>query len=364
MRWKRVSDDSDTAAGDTVTGIAASARYTTATATTDRLSADRFTTRTTPTVLLSYRTTGDATKPHQSDPNTEPGDASRQAFFTDILPTNNAQILKPIRLRILKGKTMKTQILRLAGMAVVLMSMTQPIMAGSPAISVLQQTGDAHCQHVIDLLMRYGMSKHARLTAVPFGNSLILGDSVGDLELVSVTLVDPGNDAAGPTMAIAVRNNSERHVCSFSVSAVAVLGRIHPFSPSTTSTIKKICAGETLEIQLQLPIEALAMGRVGTNVMAFKKLVVAIDSFDELLECDESNNILILDRTEIPAAAPVVVEETVTSPQTATPAPRAGLAPETQQVPNETQPSPSDPTEKPSPSIDDIDFDKLEVIEK
>lgn len=251
---------------------------------------------------------------------------------------------------------MKTQLLRWAGIALVFAIFGSSAMAVGPVPSLLQTSGDSHCQHVLNLLMRYGTSNHAHRLAVPFGNSLVLGDTVGDLELVSVTLVDPGSDVAGPTVAVAVRNNSERHVTSFSATAVAVLGRIHPFSPSKTCTIDKICAGETLEIQLQLPIEALAMGRAGANLLAFKKLVIAIDSFDELVECDESNNILVLDRTQIPVAAAAApqVQETVPAPEAAIPS-----TPGAEDAPSEVQPIPVDPTVKNTPSIDDIDFDDL-----
>lgn len=262
---------------------------------------------------------------------------------------------------------MKTSFQRLAGLALVLATFASSAVDAGPATALLHSTGDAHCQHIVDLLMRYGTSNNAHRMAVPFGNSLILGDSVGDLELVSVTMTDAGNDAAGPTIAVAIRNNSERHVTSFGVSVAAVLGRIHPLSPSKTCTVKKICAGETLEVQLQLPVECLAMGRslhAGANVLAFNKLVVAIDSFDELVECNESNNIQVLDRTQIPVAVvvPTVTEESPPTPDAVVPSSPGS----TGAAPGETQPiqAPTDPTVKATPSINDIDFDKLEVITK
>lgn len=217
-----------------------------------------------------------------------------------------------------------------------------------------------HCHHVINLLMRYGGSHGARTHtgAIPYGDGLILGNDIGDLELVSVAMLADGTETIGPTFAVTIRNNSHRDVSRFSVSAVAVLGRIRPMSPSTTVKVGKLCAGQELELHLQLPVECLAMGRAGNELLAFKSLVVAIDSFDELLECNESNNISVLDRATIPVAAPVVAQpEAVEEAPAETPV--SPTAPG-QQPPAEGVPA--DPTAPKAPSkLEDIDIDNLSL---
>lgn len=249
-------------------------------------------------------------------------------------------------------------LLKLTAITAVTMALTNTVFAAGPAVVGLD-TSRNHCQHVVDLLLRYGTSNLPHRLVVPVGNGLLLGDSIGDLELVSVALVDQGNAAAGPTIAVTVSNHGTRDVAGFSVSAVAILGRLHAWSPSITQHLPKVCAGETLEIQMQLPLESLAMGRAGTNLLAYQKLVVAIDCFDEWIETNETNNVLIVNRTAIPLAVPAVVQEPITpdsSPTTTPVLPRV----------SEKTPAiqPNDPTVRPSPTIDDIDFDSLEVIEE
>ena len=165
-------------------------------------------------------------------------------------------------------------------------------------------TGPTACHHVIDLLLRYGLHSRAQLPNV---SSVLLGESIGDVSLVQVSMLDTGSPAAGPTLAITLQNDSQRDVGPFSVSAVATFVRIHPWCPTVTQRVKCVAAGETLELQLQMPHESLAMGQAGGSRLAFNKLVVAIDSFDELLELNEANNLLVIGREQ--HGADVVLED-------------------------------------------------------
>ena len=84
------------------------------------------------------------------------------------------------------------------------------------------------------------------------------------------------------------------------MTGVAMLGRISPLSPSVTTRVAEILPSAALEIQLQLPIEALAMGNRNGQIIGFQRLVVAIDSYDELLETNEANNLRAWNCAEIP----------------------------------------------------------------
>ena len=111
----------------------------------------------------------------------------------------------------------------------------------------------------------------------------------------------------------AIRNCSTRNGCHFHVSAVAVLGRICPTSPNATVKVAQIGPGEALEVCVELPIEALAMGNRHGQVIGFQRLVVAIDSHDELVETNEANNLKAFACHELPLASVAVGEATETT---------------------------------------------------
>ena len=87
--------------------------------------------------------------------------------------------------------------------------------------------------------------------------------------------------------------------------------------------------GQGHEIEITLPVEALTMGSNGGTAIGFQKLVVAVDAFDSFAETDESNNLRLLSRNEIPrqvievapleeaaaALAPEVLQEELAAPK-------------------------------------------------
>jgi hypothetical protein len=99
------------------------------------------------------------------------------------------------------------------------------------------------------------------------------------------------------------------------VSIVALLGPLTPDDPTATVRIAEVPAGATVEINVALPIEAVAMGRNGSAAVGFQKLLVAIDSRDCFAELDEANNLRLIARASI---APRAVIE---APVEAVPAP-------------------------------------------
>jgi hypothetical protein len=137
---------------------------------------------------------------------------------------------------------------------------------------------------------------------------LIPGGELGDLEIIQVVQILHDDPACGPKIAVTVQNQGCRKVCNFHVSAVAILGRICPTSPNNTVCVEKLGPGEALEVMVQLPIEALAMGNRNGQVIGFHRLVVAIDSYDEFVETNEANNLKAFDRNTLPVVSPTVAE--------------------------------------------------------
>jgi hypothetical protein len=180
----------------------------------------------------------------------------------------------------------------------------------------------SRCDHVIGLMHRHGVNNsvdrtatHSMLHHSRFGPMVIPDTELGDLEVVQVNQIAHEDPACGPKLAVIVRNQSCRAICNFHVSAVAVFGRICPTSPNATVAVEQIAPGETLEVLLPLPIEALAMGNRNGQVIGFQTLVVAIDSLDQLVETNEANNLKAFDIAEVPFVT-IGVEETVETVET------------------------------------------------
>jgi hypothetical protein len=158
---------------------------------------------------------------------------------------------------------------------------------------------------------------------------------------------------------VTIRNLSETPSRHFEVSLIAVRGQLDHASPVITSHINEIAAGGEHVIDIQLPIGVMSLG--AANALApFESLVVAIDSFDQLIETNELNNVAILTRGEIAlietAAATTTTTATVTAPAAAAPnaaAPNA-VAPngtDAIQLPSENEPAPnSAPSVAPAPA--------------
>jgi len=182
--------------------------------------------------------------------------------------------------------------------------------------------GGTRCDNVIHLMHLHGVNNSVNLTMSasmlhrsPLGTMLIPGDELGDLEIIQVTQVLHDDLACGPKIAVIVQNQSARKVCGFHVSAVAILGHIFPTSPNRTVRVEKLEPGEALEVLVQLPIEALAMGNRNGQIIGFQRLVVAIDSYDEFVETNEANNLKAFDCRDLQVVSPTVEQsvETISS---------------------------------------------------
>ena len=208
--------------------------------------------------------------------------------------------------------------------------------------------------HVIQLLMANKFRQNTFQNGAELAPGLMLGtpwtQNTGDLELLGVQCdgtVDPRN---GPVFEVTLRNNSQETLEHVTVSAVAVLGQIHEQSPTTVVSIGQIGAAETISIRIQLPASSMVMGPVGSPVQPFEALVVAVDSFDELIESNELNNVSILRRGEIPMISVAVVAPGISSvnPQLAVPS-----------QPSSVPPFAAPEDAKPASPLDAIDPDKL-----
>lgn len=233
----------------------------------------------------------------------------------------------------------------------------QPLNADQLRTSQVLGMPTSHCGHVIDLLMHNQMRRQAghSLAGAPQVQlpHLSVGMAPGDLELLCVHLVSEGDTCRGPIFQISMRNNSQIPIGNFRISLVGFVGQIHIHAPTAIVAVGRMEAGEETQIRIQLPMTCMALGSVGQTV-PFDTLVVAIDSFDELLECNELNNVQILARAEIP----MLVTATVPVVSGTTP----GAAGPAQSAPAEAvpQPGPGSAPEKTEPSpLDNIDLDRL-----
>jgi hypothetical protein len=163
----------------------------------------------------------------------------------------------------------------------------------------------------------------------PFGPVLV-EPLIGDLELLSVQQAADATPESGPVFAVTFRNNGRVDVQDFHISLVAVLGQINPGSPTTNAEVACLKAGETMTLEVALPMSAMAITTPDQRIAPFETLVVSLDSFDEWAEQSELNNIAVMARGEIvavavaPAAAPA---EAVEAPAPAAVDPAAPVQP-------------------------------------
>lgn len=206
--------------------------------------------------------------------------------------------------------------------------------------------------------------RRAELFPIGFPHGPFIAPPVGDLELVSVGMISDGLADKGPLYRVSVKNNSTIAARHFRVSLIATLGEINRMSPVVTMNIEELGAGAVGHIDVQLPHGVMTLGPQG-QPGPFTTLVAAIDSFDELLEADELNNVATFTRGEIavietaveaPAAAPAAVAPAAAGAPTAAAAPApaaAGPAPATE------APAASDPMGAPQDS-DELNLDTVD----
>ena len=165
-----------------------------------------------------------------------------------------------------------------------------------------------HCEYVIDLLFRNQFRQQSGAIGTELAPGLMLSAPPsatvpGDLELLNVALLSDGSPTQGPVVEVIVRNNSQIAVEGFQISVVGVVGQMHAQCPTARGLVSQIAAGSVGQFQMQLPVIGISNGSQALQPAPFETLVVAIDSFDELLEANELNNVRIIRRAELLAIA-------------------------------------------------------------
>ena len=246
---------------------------------------------------------------------------------------------------------------------------TQTSVAAAPAIvtstsfadprtSQILGVPESHCGHVIDLLIRNRMRQQAGAVGAELAPGLLLSqppsaNQFGDLELMDVHLVSDGGPGIGPTIQVTIRNAGSFTVGNFQISIVGVLGQIHAHSPTARGMVTQIPAGTVASFQLQLPASAMLMGFPGQATTPFDTVVVAVDSFDQLMEANELNNVRIIRRNELAPLVPTPVAEVITKTVTEiAPIQSSPATPADTAIPSPAQPA--------SP-LDGIKFEDLQL---
>ncbi len=156
--------------------------------------------------------------------------------------------------------------------------------------------GGPRCDHVIRLMMRAAMGEDRE-----FGRGFeASAEELGDLQIGGVAMLPGAPSEAPPTYLVTVTNASPREVCGVDLTLVAIVGQIRPCDPTASERIERIGPGESVRVRVRLPVDALAMPVGYGQTSPFHKLAVAIDSLDQFLEADEANNVLVLNRVDIP----------------------------------------------------------------
>ena len=234
----------------------------------------------------------------------------------------------------------------------------------------------ANCKFVIDLLVRnykhHGghcspcIKRHCAspgwvewVPVVTVVQPVVVQQLTGDLELLGVSLVSDGNGQQGPTYQATFRNASRVPVSHFRISLVAVLGEMEETSPSVTIDVPQLGPGQTGSEQLELPIEATAMGPAGQSAL-FDTLVVAIDSFDELVESNELNNVATLKRADVRLVSANAVQPAPGQTEQAAQMPNAAAAENSPEAATSGLSNPAPETATDSVSLEELGLTQAE----
>ena len=120
----------------------------------------------------------------------------------------------------------------------------------------------------------------------------------GDLELVGVGMVADMNEQSGPVYRVTLKNSSHLPVIGVRVSLIAVLGKLDHTSPVVTTVVKEIAPGGIATIDVSMPVAVMQLGPE-TARAPFETLIASIDSFNELPETSEFNNVVTVVRSNI-----------------------------------------------------------------
>jgi hypothetical protein len=161
------------------------------------------------------------------------------------------------------------------------------------------------------------------------------------------------------------------------VSLIAVLGTFNIGAPAVTAEVKEIGANAIAALDIQMPLTVMALGPQG-QTGPFETLIAAVDSFGELPESNELNNVATFTRGAIavvettvaagaaqggPAPATAVAPVAAPSaPAAGGPAPPAAQAPQAAPQPPAAGPAPTQPAPTPeeNSALEGINLEKAD----
>jgi hypothetical protein len=122
-----------------------------------------------------------------------------------------------------------------------------------------------------------------------------------DLVLEDLKLMSPATSIAGPAYRLKFRNQGTASAGNFQVAMLAGFdGTLADDAPRAVVEVPGLFAGESLEVTLRLPAAAMRMTHENhSRPVACTHLYVGIDFQAAVAEIDETNNITVVDRSEI-----------------------------------------------------------------
>ncbi len=138
----------------------------------------------------------------------------------------------------------------------------------------------------------------------PAGVEPQVAQSAADLVLENIEQVAPATMLVGPAYRVTFRNQSEQTVGAFHVAIYAGTdGKMAADAPRAAMEIAGLQGGEVGEATLRLPAAAMKMASTNSRHSGFSHLVVAVDVTNDVAELDETNNVAIVERAALDAAA-------------------------------------------------------------
>jgi subtilase family serine protease len=130
---------------------------------------------------------------------------------------------------------------------------------------------------------------------------IVSGAGSVDLVLEDMQVAERATLVAGPAYRVKFRNQGLQAAGQFRVALFATAdGQVTDESPKALLDVPGLAAGQSAEVVLRLPAASMKMVSVSTGqAVAFSKLLVAVDFDNTISESDETNNVAVVDRTDL-----------------------------------------------------------------
>lgn len=134
-----------------------------------------------------------------------------------------------------------------------------------------------------------------------------------DVEFTKIEQLDAGDpeNNVAPTYRVSFHNNSDVDITQpFDVAILAANDdKLVEGLPSASVQVDSLAADETTSVDIQLPAAAMTMGTDDGKPAAFSYVHTIIDSQNDLVETDKTNNLSVDSCDDIPAVADVATAE-------------------------------------------------------